>query len=121
MKYVLLSLIPWMLYPFALQYLRTGEINRDQLVAMGGIIVAMRSRLLDRWTSLAVPRLFQDSWLILWMAGWTILVFRHRTTCWRQEFTRAENPITPAERLAASVAVVMLIGIIVLAFFSALG
>ena len=86
-----------------------------------GIIVAMGPRLLDRWTSLVVPRLFQDSWLILWMIGWTIWVFRHRTTCWRQEFTWVQNPITPAERLAASIAVVMLIGIIVLEFFSALG
>ena len=120
MKYVLLSLIPWMLYPFALQYLRTGEINHYQLVAMGGVVVAMGPRLLALWTRLAVPRWFQDGWLILWILGVTIWGFRNRTICWRPGFTWAQNPITSVERLAASVAVAMLLGIPVLEFLRVL-
>ncbi len=118
MKYTALNLIPLLLYPFALQYLRTGKINRYQLVAMGGVIVAMGPRLLALWMSIAIPMWLLDSWLLLWMAGVVIWLFRHRTTCWRQEFTWIEHPRTSAERWAAAIAIATLIGLLALTFLS---
>ena len=120
MRYGLLFLIPFIFYPFALQYLRTGTINRYQLIAMIGVVIAMGPRLLDLWTSIVVPKPFQRGWLLLWMVVWMIWLFRHRTAFERQEFTWGENPRTPAERLAAVVTVAMFLGVLVLMILSAL-
>lgn len=118
MEYFPLHLIPLLFYPFALQYLRTGEINHGQLVLMGGVVVAMGPRLLEFWMSIDIPKLFRDSWLLIWMVGLTIWAWRHRDSCWHKEFSWTQNPSTPAERLAASVAVLMFIGFLVLIIVS---
>lgn len=119
MRYGLLFFIPFIFYPFALQYLRTGTINRYQLIAMIGVVIAMGPRLLDLWTSIVVPKPFQRGWLLLWMVGWIIWLFRHRTAFECQEFTWGENPRTPAERLAAAVTVAMFLGVLVLMILGA--
>ena len=119
MRHGLLFLIPFIFYPFALQYLRTGTINRYQLIAMVGVVIAMGPRLLDLWTSIVVPRPFQRGWLLLWMVVWMIWLFRHRAAFERQEFTWGENPRTPAERLAAAVTVAMFLGVLVLMILGA--
>lgn len=107
-------LLPLFFYPFALQYLRTGEINRYQLVVMAGVIVAMGPRLLVFWTNIEMPKLFQDGWLLLWIVGLAIWLFPHRAECWPSEFSWAQQPTTLAERLAATVAVLMIVGYIIL-------
>lgn len=81
---------------------------------MVGIVIAMGPGLLDLWPSIVVPRPFQRGWLLLWMVGWMIWLFRYRTAFECQEFPWWNNPRTPAARLVTIVTVAMFLGVLVL-------
>ena len=106
MEYISLLAVLLFAYPFTLENLRTGKINKQQLVLMLSILVAFFPYYVREWWQVFPAQEFGKYWAMAFVMAAALFALLYRNTLVRPEFWWTSPVMNKRENLLRFVAFV---------------